>query len=249
MWRAQFDSIDYSIWAARNYGLRLIIPLTDNYQYCTIPSLQRRLLRTDVCPAFADHGGKFDFLRCVHLASLPRNPANLSRRWAGISTWEPNQFYTSPTVRGSAQSAVSQTLIPFFSQVIKMFKAYIAVILNHVNAYTGVRPLAFFSQSSLTTLSRSPTRTTLRSCVRILAPRSPPLALTNACFAAWETGNELGGYFLGGGAPPAAWTREIAKYIKSLAPNQLIADGTDGLVNSNGALATTAFQVDEVDLV
>jgi hypothetical protein len=24
----QWDTIDYSIWAARNYGLRLIVPLT-----------------------------------------------------------------------------------------------------------------------------------------------------------------------------------------------------------------------------
>lgn len=54
----QFDSIDYAIYAARNYGLRLIIPLTgtphssvfsigrradrarpaDNYAYCTLAS-------------------------------------------------------------------------------------------------------------------------------------------------------------------------------------------------------------------
>lgn len=57
----QWDTIDYSIWAARNYGLRLIIPLTgtletffsplhsdssqltpmsifaDNYAYCELP--------------------------------------------------------------------------------------------------------------------------------------------------------------------------------------------------------------------
>lgn len=31
---AAFDSIDYAIAAARNYGVRLIIPLTDEYQYC-----------------------------------------------------------------------------------------------------------------------------------------------------------------------------------------------------------------------
>lgn len=129
-----------------------------------------------------------------------------------------------------------------------MFKAYISVILNHVNAYTGVRNPILLPLSSLTSSrSRSPTRTTPLSWVgrRPLAL----LAISNALSTAWETGNELGGYFLGGGAPPAAWTRDIAKYIKALAPNHLIADGTDGLVNAGGALATTAFQVDEVDLV
>lgn len=35
--------IDYAIFAARNYGLRLIIPLTDDYAYY--------------------HGGKGDFVR------------------------------------------------------------------------------------------------------------------------------------------------------------------------------------------
>lgn len=37
----------------------------------------------------------------------------------------------------------------------------------------------------------------------------------------WETGNELK-------APPPSWTREIARYIKSLDTNHLVMDGTDG---------------------
>jgi len=38
---------------------------------------------------------------------------------------------------------------------------------------------------------------------------------------AWETGNEI--------KPPAAWTKEIADYIKSIAPEQLVLDGTYGV--------------------
>ncbi|GAA5858364.1 hypothetical protein JCM1840_001167 [Sporobolomyces johnsonii] len=152
-----FDTIDYSIWAARNYGLRLIIPLTDNYAYY--------------------HGGKYDFIG-----------------WAGLDTSDASQFYYS-------------------SDVVQIFKDYIAVLLNHTNAYTGVR------------LCDDPT------------------------IMAWETGNELGGYMLGGGAPPASWTKEIATYIKSLAPNHLVADGSDGLVDTTGALANTGLSVSPVDLV
>lgn len=54
---------------------------------------------------------------------------------------------------------------------------------------------------------------------------------------------------LSGGAPPGDWTNNIASYIKSLAPNHLILDGTDGLINSAGDVATTAFGVSNVDLV
>ncbi|BGO96958.1 hypothetical protein NBRC10513v2_002556 [Rhodotorula toruloides] len=152
-----FDTIDYSIWAARNYGLRLIIPLTDNYAYY--------------------QGGKYDFIG-----------------WAGADTSDGSQFYTN-------------------SAVIELFKGYIKVLLTHVNQYTGV------------------------------ALKDDPTIL------AWETGNELGGYMLGGGAPPAPWTKSIATYIKSLAPNHLVADGSDGLTNYNGDLANTGVGVSKVDLV
>lgn len=67
--------------------------------------------------------------------------------------------------------------------------------------------------------------------------------------AAWETGNELGGYMLGGGAPPASWTKDIAAYIKNIAPNHLVADGTDGLSDYGGSLANTGVGVPNVDLV
>ncbi|KAM0754756.1 glycoside hydrolase [Meredithblackwellia eburnea MCA 4105] len=152
---AAWDSIDYAIFAARNYGLRLLIPLSDNYAYY--------------------HGGKYDFIG-----------------WAGLSKSDGNQFYTS-------------------SAVVKIFKAYISVLLNHVNTYTGV------------------------------ALKDDPTIL------GWETGNEYGGYMLGGGAPPASWTSSIATYVKSIAPNHLVFDGTDGLVDSSGNLQNTGFGVSNVD--
>ncbi|GAA5969798.1 hypothetical protein JCM11641_008044 [Rhodosporidiobolus odoratus] len=154
---AAWDTIDYSIYAAREYGLRLIIPLTDNYAYY--------------------HGGKYDFIG-----------------WGGGDTSDASEFYEN-------------------DNVVNIFKGYIAMLLNHTNTYTGVK------------LKDDPT------------------------ILAWETGNELGGYMLGGGAPPAYWTQDIASYIKSLAPSHLVADGTDGLTDYSGSLANTGISVDEVDLV
>lgn len=68
---AAFDSIDYSIFAARNYGIRLIIPLTDNYNYY--------------------HGGKLDFLKWSNLsvnnsAAFYTNPQVIGLYKSYIST-------------------------------------------------------------------------------------------------------------------------------------------------------------------
>ncbi|GAA6027900.1 hypothetical protein JCM8097_001772 [Rhodosporidiobolus ruineniae] len=154
---AAWDTIDYSIYAAREYGLRLIIPLSDNYAYY--------------------HGGKYDFIS-----------------WGGGDTSDGSEFY-------------------YNDDVVAIFKDFIELLLTHNNTYTGV------------------------------ALKDDPTIL------AWETGNEYGGYMLGGGAPPASWTKSIAQYIKSLAPNHLVADGTDGLTDYGGSLANTGVTVDEVDLV
>jgi len=54
---------------------------------------------------------------------------------------------------------------------------------------------------------------------------------------------------LGGGAPPKSWTEDIAGHILSLAPNTLVADGTDGLVDTSGALANTGMSANGIDLV
>ncbi|MBX0326323.1 glycoside hydrolase family 5 protein [Oscillochloris sp. ZM17-4] len=114
--------VDYAIAAAQTYGLRLIMPLVDNYNYY--------------------HGGTGTFAR-----------------WRD----KPNEaFYTDP-------------------EVIADFKEYVALILNRVNTYTGV------------------------------AYKDDPTIM------AWETGNEI--------RPPTSWTREIASYIKQIAPRQLIIDG------------------------
>lgn len=40
---------------------------------------------------------------------------------------------------------------------------------------------------------------------------------------------ETRSYMMKNGAPPAAWTAEIAKHIKSLAPRHLVIDGSDGV--------------------
>ncbi|KAI5480356.1 glycoside hydrolase family 5 protein [Pseudohyphozyma bogoriensis] len=148
---AAFESIDYAIYAAKKYGIRLIITLTD-------------------------HGGKYDFIG-----------------WAGLNTSDGNNFYAEKTTT--------------------IFKSYISTLLTHKNQFTG------------------------------LAYKDDPTIL------AWETGNELGAYDLQEGAPPANWTDAIAKHIKSLAPNHLVIDGTNGLVDSNGVMQTHVFNTTYTDFV
>jgi len=59
---------------------------------------------------------------------------------------------------------------------------------------------------------------------------------------AYETGNELGGPIFGDKDVPVAWTTEIARYVKELAPNKLVIDGTYG-VN------TTHLSIKEIDIL
>jgi mannan endo-1,4-beta-mannosidase len=46
---------------------------------------------------------------------------------------------------------------------------------------------------------------------------------------AYETGNELGGPMFGDMDVPVEWTDEIATFVKSLAPEKLVIDGTYGI--------------------
>ncbi|GAB7348502.1 hypothetical protein MBLNU459_g6905t1 [Dothideomycetes sp. NU459] len=154
---AAFDTIDWTVYQAREHGIRIFAPLVDNYDYY--------------------HGGKFVFLR-----------------WSGInisSTASPidplvQQFYTNATIIG-------------------YFKNYIEHLLTHVNPYTGL------------SYAEDPT------------------------IFAYETGNELGGPVFGDEDVPVSWTSEISAYIKQLAPNKLVIDGTYG-VNS------THLEIDTVDI-
>lgn len=61
-------------------------------------------------------------------------------------------------------------------------------------------------------------------------------------------GNELGAYLGAEGYPPLAWTKNIASYIKSLAPSQLVIDGSDGFLSGSGAIAP-GVNVDAVDIM
>ena len=154
-----FQSIDYAIGTARQYGIRLIIPLTDNYRFY--------------------HGGKYTFLK-----------------WEGINTTDADaesNFYRN-------------------EDVIESFKDYIEVILTHVNQYTGI------------------------------AYRDDPTIL------AWETGNELGAFDLEEGAPPASWTNEIARHIKSLDSHHLVVDGSDGVFDSDDD-DIEGLDVDAIDII
>lgn len=93
---AAFDTIDYSVASAARNGIRLMIPLSDMWQYY--------------------HGGKHTFTSWRGYSDLPGQTAGTSGQQKQIE----QRFYTDPTV-------------------VADFRAYVARILNHVNAYTGVR--------------------------------------------------------------------------------------------------------------
>ncbi|KAJ1334334.1 hypothetical protein BSLG_008169 [Batrachochytrium salamandrivorans] len=63
----------------------------------------------------------------------------------------------------------------------------------------------------------------------------------------WQTGNELGGWE--GKPPPAAWTIEIAQFIKSLAPRTMVIDGTMGGHNLKGRVPREVLQTPFVDVI
>jgi len=81
-----FDSIDWAVYQARQYGLRLMVPLTDNYDYY--------------------HGGKYNFLRW--------NGFNLTQS-ADANDPEIQQFYTNDTIIASFKDYI-QKLVTHVNQ-------------------------------------------------------------------------------------------------------------------------------------
>ncbi|KAI5862155.1 glycoside hydrolase family 5 protein [Durotheca rogersii] len=152
-----FDAIDWAVYQAGRYGVRLMVPLVDNYDYY--------------------HGGKYNFLR-----------------WAGFDLTGTRddknpliqQFYTNATI-------------------VATFKDYIKTLLTHRNQYNNLK------------YAEDPT------------------------IFAYETGNELLGPVWGDMNSPADWVRDIAQYVKSLAPNKLVVDGTYGINK-------THLDIEEVDI-
>lgn len=63
---------------------------------------------------------------------------------------------------------------------------------------------------------------------------------------AWELGNELGGW--SDQTPPSEWVLDIASFIKSLAPNTLVMDGTLGGNNAPARFAKQVLESDVVDM-
>jgi hypothetical protein len=105
---AAFESMDYAVQSAGKHGIKLQIPLIDQWRYY--------------------HGGKWNFVHWAAQAGVPgvidtksdmtRNAGNDS----GSASSEKNieeQFYSNPTI-------------------IANYQAYLNHLLNHVNQYTGV---------------------------------------------------------------------------------------------------------------
>ncbi|KAI0879314.1 glycoside hydrolase superfamily [Hypoxylon argillaceum] len=140
-----FEIIDWAVYQAGLYGVRLLVPLVDNYDYY--------------------HGGKYNFLR-----------------WAGFDLTQ---------TRDSTNPAIQQFYTD--STIVATFKDYIKTLLTHRNQYNNL------------TYAEDPT------------------------IFAYETGNELLGPVWGDMNCPADWVADIAKYVKSIAPNKLVFDGTYGI--------------------
>ncbi|KAI1345183.1 glycoside hydrolase superfamily [Xylariaceae sp. FL0016] len=152
-----FDAIDWAVYQAGQYGVRLLVPLVDNYDYY--------------------HGGKYDFLRWAGLNLTMANDQNNPQI---------QQFYTNATIVG-------------------IFKDYIKTLLTHTNQYNGK------------TYAEDPS------------------------IFAYETGNELFGPIWGDMDCPAEWVKEIAEFVKGLAPDKLFVDGTYGINK-------THLSIDKVDI-
>ncbi|KAI6093838.1 glycoside hydrolase family 5 protein [Hypoxylon rubiginosum] len=152
-----FDSIDWAVYQAGVYGIRLLVPLVDNYDYY--------------------HGGKYNFLR-----------------WGGFDL-NKNRDENNPLVQQFYTN----------STIIDLFKDYIKTIITHRNQYTNL------------TFAEDPT------------------------IFAYETGNELLGPTWGDMNSPADWVQEIAQYVKSIAPQKLVVDGTYGINK-------THLNIEEVDI-
>lgn len=171
-----FNSIDWAVYQAGIYGVRLLVPLVDNYVSTYLPtSKKKKILLTSRQDYF--HGGKYNFLR-----------------WAGFNLTkdkdstnpEIQQFYTNSTI-------------------VSAFKTFIRTLLTHRNQYNNL------------TYAEDPT------------------------IFALETGNELLGPVWGDMDCPAHWVKDIAAYIKSLAPRKLVFDGTYGINK-------THLNIEEVDV-
>ncbi|KAJ2990997.1 hypothetical protein NUW58_g2687 [Xylaria curta] len=152
-----FKIIDWAVYQAGLYGVRLLVPLTDNYDYY--------------------HGGKYNFLRWAGFNLTQQKDSNNP---------EIQQFYTN-------------------TKIISAFKDYIKTVLTHRNQYNNL------------TYAEDPT------------------------IFAYETGNELLGPVWGDMNCPADWVRDIARYVKSLAPDKLFFDGTYGINK-------THLSIEEVDV-
>lgn len=118
-----FESVDWAVAQARAYGIRLLVPLTDNYVSFFFSFLLDRTLSI-FCTSFTllnqisndwqtkdyYHGGKYSFLRWAGF--------NLTQT-ANSTTPLIQQFYTNDTI-------------------ISSFKSYIHTLLTHVNQYTNL---------------------------------------------------------------------------------------------------------------
>ena len=89
--------------------------------------------------------------------------------------------------------------------------------------WTDPQLIADFEETIRYTLTRTNTLTGVRYC-------------DDKAILCWETGNEL--------YSPPAWTREIARYIKSLDTNHLVMDGFGG-----SELRPESLEIPDVDIV
>jgi hypothetical protein len=108
---AALESIDYAIASAARHGIRLVIPLTDQYRYY--------------------HGGKWNF---VHNRAGTNGVTDVDMTTTGSTT--PPTYSLNVNNNGTEKANEAQ----FYTNttIISDFEGYIARLLNHVNVYTGI---------------------------------------------------------------------------------------------------------------
>lgn len=113
---AAFEPIDYAFQKAASLGLKLVIPLVDQWRYYNGGKWNFVHLRAGQTTTAASNGASYTIVDTIN--NTTANPPNAAQNSTEQNA--ENQFYTSLLIRGD-------------------FEAYISEILTHTNQYTGIK--------------------------------------------------------------------------------------------------------------
>jgi mannan endo-1,4-beta-mannosidase len=110
-------------------------------------------------------------------------------------------------------------------------------------AFRGLPPSQFFTSSVL----RSDMKDLISYMLNRINTVNGIRYADDCTVLAWELGNELGGW--DGPVPSSEWTSDIAAYIKSIAPNALVASGDMGGLDSKSRYSEGSLSSPAVDML